>query len=91
MQARFAADAVSVSGESKVYEHISDSGNAAHFHFCAHCASTLWYHAKPDTDLFAIPVGNFADPHFPAPHYSVWEERKHAWITITGDAIEHYD
>ena len=41
--------------------------------------------------LSAIPTGAFADPNFPQPHYSVWEGRKHPWVTIKGDGIEHYD
>jgi hypothetical protein len=90
-QARFPEDAVAISGEHNVYEHVSDSGNTASFHFCPTCGSTLWYHARPHQDLFAIPVGNFADRDFPAPHYSVWEERKHHWVAINGDDIEHHD
>ena len=90
-QARFPADAVTVSGGSNIYEHVGDSGETAHFHFCPTCGGTLWYHARPDRDLFAVAVGNFADRDFPAPHYSVWEERKHRWVDITGEAIEHYD
>lgn len=90
-QARFPADAVAVRGEYTAYEHIGDSGNAASFHFCPTCGATLWYHALPDRDLFAIPTGAFADPDFPQPHYSVWEGRKHPWVTINGDGIEHYD
>ena len=90
-QARFPADAVTVSGQHKVYEHVGDSGNKADFHFCPTCGSTLWYHARPHRELFAIAIGAFADKDFPAPHYSVWEERKHAWVTIDGDGIEHHD
>ena len=41
--------------------------------------------------LSAIPTGAFADPDFPQPHYSVWEGRKHRWVTIKGDGIKHYD
>ena len=90
-QARFAADGVTISGENKVYEHVGDSGNAASFHFCPNCGSTLWYHARPHRELFAIAVGAFADKDFPAPHYSVWEERKHPWVAVDGDGIEHHD
>jgi hypothetical protein len=90
-QARFAADAVTISGEHKVYEHVGDSGNTASFHFCPTCGSTLWYHARPYQDLFAIPIGSFADKGFPTPRFSVWEERKHPWVTIEGDEIEHHD
>jgi hypothetical protein len=41
--------------------------------------------------LPAIATGAFADPDFLQPHYSVWEGRKHPWVTIKGDGIEHYD
>ncbi len=90
-QARFPAEAVTISGEAKVWETTGDSGNLASFHFCPVCGSTLWYHARPYHDLYAIPVGAFADKDFPAPQYSVWEERKHDWIAIKGDDIEHHD
>ncbi len=45
----------------------------------------------PYFELFAIPMGAFADKDFPAPHYSVWEGHKHRWAAIHGDDIEHYD
>lgn len=36
----------------------------------------------------AIPVGAFADPTFPGPTISVYEERMHSWVSMpTG--IEH--
>lgn len=89
--ARLPADAVMISGEHKVYEHVGDSGNIASFYFCPTCGSTLRYHALPHCDLFAIPTGAFADCDFPAPQYSVWEGRKHPWVTINGGDIEHYD
>ncbi len=90
-QARFPADAVTISGEHKLYKHVAASGNSADFHFCPTCGSTLWYHARPHRELFAIAVGAFADKDFPAPHYSVWEERKRPWLAISGDGIEHHD
>jgi hypothetical protein len=91
VQARFPPDAVTISGDHKVYEYRGDSGSMASFHFCLTCGATLWYHARPHHELFAIPVGNFADRDFPAPHYSVWEGRKHPWVSIESDNIEHYD
>ena len=32
--------------------------------------------------LIAIPVGALADPAFPPPQVSVWEERKHDWLVV---------
>jgi hypothetical protein len=91
VQARFAAAAVTVSGEYKIYQHVGDSGNSAHFHFCPICGGTLWYHALPDRALYAIPVGAFADKDFPTPAYTVYVDRKHDWVTISDDVIEYRD
>jgi len=39
--------------------------------------------------LIAIPLGAFDDPYFLKPAFSVWENRKHDWVEIVGDGIEH--
>jgi hypothetical protein len=91
VQARFPADAVTISGEHKVYVHAGGSGNTAEFHFCPVCGGTLWFHALPDRALYAIPVGAFADKDFPTPEYTVYVERKHGWVTISDDIIEYRD
>lgn len=39
-------------------------------------------------DCLAIPVGAFADPDFPPPTVSVYEERMHPWVTLPAD-VEH--
>ncbi|WP_230427694.1 GFA family protein [Undibacterium luofuense] len=89
MQARFPRAQVQIRGESRVYTRISDDGNAVDFHFCAQCGATVFYHGQEDDPHIAIPVGAFADPAFPPPAFSVYEERKHRWVTIPGD-VEHH-
>jgi hypothetical protein len=39
-------------------------------------------------EYLAIPVGAFADPSFPTPSVSVYEERMHGWVVPPADA-EH--
>lgn len=90
-QARFPADAVTITGMAKNWTRTADSGNAATFHFCPDCGTTVFYRSRPGRDLVAVPVGTFADPRFPPPHYSVYEGRRHAWLAITGGDIEHHD
>jgi len=41
--------------------------------------------------VIAIPLGAFDDPYIAAPDYSVWERRKHDWVEILGDDVEHSD
>ena len=38
--------------------------------------------------MIAMPVGVFADPSFPAPIRSIYENRMHEWVSLP-DGIEH--
>lgn len=87
-QARFPAASVTLSGLSTQYVRVGDSGGRATFHFCPACGSTVYYTLEGREDAIAIPVGAFADPGFPAPSFSVHEERMHAWVRMPPD-IEH--
>ncbi len=40
--------------------------------------------------LTAVAVGCFGDPEFPEPAVSVWEERKHTWVTPPPNAEHIY-
>ncbi len=90
-QARFPVGNVTITGVSHEWTRVSDEGKSATFHFCTKCGSTVYYTNEQMPDLIAVAVGAFADPHFPAPVYSVYEERKHRWVDIIGDGIEHFD
>lgn len=81
-QARFRRDQVQVAGRSTVYQRAGDEGPGARFYFCPQCGATLFYEPLDDESLIAIPVGAFADPGFPAPRVSVYEERKHPWVQV---------
>ena len=88
-QARFPADRVRVSGATTSFAMHGDEGSLATFRFCPICGATICYTADVQPDLVAIPIGAFADPAFPPPHYSVYENRMHAWTCVLGKAVEH--
>jgi hypothetical protein len=90
VQGRWPADQLAVEGQSKSFTKVADSGNHAIYHFCPACGSDVHYenHGKFD-GLIAIPLGAFEDPYSFAPGFSVWEKRKHGWVEITGDDLEH--
>ena len=75
-------------GPSTTYVRVGDSGGKATFHFCPTCGVTVYYVIGAG-EYVAIPVGTFADPTFPAPTYSVYEDRKHAWVVVPENA-EHW-
>jgi hypothetical protein len=90
MQARFERNNFSAQGTEKTYVRIADSGNKCVFHFCPECGSTVYYHLETAPDVFAVPVGAFADPTFPEPKFSVYEARKHSWIRMP-EGVERWD
>jgi hypothetical protein len=86
-QARFATADVEITGESTEFVRIGDEGNAAHFHFCPQCGATVYWWLL-DPAFTAVAVGAFADPAFPPPTFSVYEDRMHPWVSVP-EGAEH--
>ena len=89
VQARFPRDRVEIMGSSHGYTRISDDGGPATFSFCPECGATVYYVIAAAPEIVAVPVGAFADPTFPSPSFSVWEDRQHAWVTMPPDVERH--
>ena len=87
-QARFARQDVSIAGHSTPFVRVADSGQKVTFHFCPRCGATVYYFLEGQQDILAIPVGAFADPQFPAPTRSVYEQRMHSWVQVP-PGVEH--
>ncbi len=90
VQARFRNQAVEVKGKSQNFVRVGDGGTKAVFNFCAECGSTVYWRMEGREDNIAVAVGAFADPAFPAPVRSVYEERKHPWVQLPPD-MEHLE
>ncbi|WP_420605738.1 GFA family protein [Novosphingopyxis sp.] len=90
-QARWPNEQVDVEGLFKEYARRGDNGSVCTFRFCPNCGGTISYQHEEMPDLTAVPIGAFADPSFLPPQYSVYEQRAHAWVSIVGEGIEHYD
>jgi hypothetical protein len=75
-------------GLSKVYIRDAQEGRKIRQHFCPECGTTVY--AEPDArpGFVAIPVGAFADPSFPAPIRSIWEQSRHSWVAFAQE-LEH--
>jgi hypothetical protein len=86
MQARWPREQVRIEGDATEYVRISDEGEERSFFFCPRCGATVYFGIDPER--IAVPVGAFADPNFPAPCVSVWEDRMHPWVGLP-DEIEH--
>ncbi|MFC0400357.1 GFA family protein [Paraburkholderia rhizosphaerae] len=81
-QARFLARSVTITGTSNTFVRVGDGASKSAFHFCPTCGATVYYTNEEREDSIIITVGAFADPTFPAPDFSVYEERMHSWVEM---------
>lgn len=87
-QARWPAERVRLEGVATTFVRVGDEGGRGAFRFCATCGVTVYFEVDAMPGMIAVPVGAFADPAFPPPVASVYEERKHGWVQVP-EAIEH--
>jgi hypothetical protein len=73
---------VTLEGDRKVFERDAQAGRKVRFHFCPHCGTTLYWEADLRPDWCVVAVGAFADPEFPPPSLSIYEESKHRWTQL---------
>jgi hypothetical protein len=92
VQARFRREEITaIEGHATSFVRVADSGNSVTFHFCPVCGATVYWELGALPGFIAVAVGAFADPGFPAPRISVYEERGHSWALPTQLDIEHVD
>jgi hypothetical protein len=84
MQAAFRPSQVNVVGRFADYTRISDEADAKPhaFHFCPECGSQVFYTEPDEPDLIVVSVGSFADPSFPPPTESGYDNRRHPWVVL---------
>ena len=80
--AYYPADQVTITGESTAFTRISDAGNPFTTHFCSTCGTSLYWISGNKPDAIGVAVGGFADPAFPAPARSVFEQSMHDWMDV---------
>ncbi len=90
VQTRLARSQVTIEGVSTRFDRPTDEGDAVAFHFCPTCGTTVYWEIADLPDSVIVAVGAFADPTFPAPTFSVYEERRHPWVEIPGTVTERW-
>jgi hypothetical protein len=88
-QAAFPCEAAAIEGEGTDFVRVGDEGASFRFTFCPQCGSTVYYVEEGVEQVITIPVGTFADSRFPAPTVSVYEKRRHSWVSLP-DGVEHW-
>lgn len=90
-QARYSAHQVQLIGQRAEWTCVSESGALTTFRFCPGCGSTVLYIHDRFPGSIMVAVGAFASSDFPPPNISMYEERRHPWVSIVADGLEHYD
>lgn len=80
--AYYPPDQVTVAGEAREYSRPTDSGHVFTTGFCTGCGSTLYGKSSRLPQIIGITIGTIGDPSFPAPTRSVYERRRHRWLTM---------
>jgi hypothetical protein len=88
-QAAFPREATAIEGEGTEFVRAGDEGARFKFTFCPRCGSTVYYVEEGNEQVIIIPVGAFADSRFAAPTVSVYEKRRHSWVSLPDD-VEHW-
>jgi hypothetical protein len=80
--AYFPRERIVVSGATKEFVRPTDAGHRFVTRFCPGCGTSLYWTSGKNPDLVGVAVGAFADPAFPAPLRSVWEQSMHSWVRV---------
>lgn len=83
----FDRENVKFEGETTEYTRTTgDAGLPVTFNFCPTCGTSIWWLSpRPNGPLsgkVGIAGGCFADPDFPPPNISLYEKRRHSWISV---------
>ena len=79
----FNQDRVSVDGATSRFSTTSEQGYDFTFYFCPNCGSTVYWETSGKPGYLVVATGAFADPDFPAPTQSVFEDYQHPWLKFT--------
>ena len=88
MLAYYPAAGVTISGLRKRFVRVAATGSDFETYFCPDCGSTVYAVTAKHPDMLGIPVGAIADPAYPPPIRSVWEQTKHPWVVLEG--VQHF-
>ena len=87
--AYYAAAQLTITGEAKWFVRPTASGGVFESYFCPDCGSTVYVKVSKHPTTIGVAVGAIADPAYPAPERSVWEQSMHPWVALRGK-VQHF-
>ncbi|WP_353621357.1 GFA family protein [Variovorax saccharolyticus] len=80
---------VVLTGDCREFTRFLDTSHTVTAQFCPSCGSTLIWRSSRRPGLVGVSVGAFADPQFPCPNLSVWEQTRHGWLDMAPAERRH--
>ena len=77
-----AADALEVSGETRLYQSVADSGNQMSRYFCPQCGTHLFAGSAARPQFRVVRVGTLDDASGIAPNANIWTDSAPAWACM---------
>ena len=85
VNALFAPETISYSGEIAIYEKVADSGNVVERGFCPTCGSQIFSRPKAGDTPTRIRTGTLDDPSAVPPQAIIWTDSAPAWAKFDHD------
>ena len=76
---------LTVTGNTKRFDDIGDTGSATHRDFCPECGSTITQSADAMAGLTMVPVGTLDDPAAVKPAMQIFCDSALPWAVLGGD------
>lgn len=71
-----------ITGETRAYESVADSGSQMRRSFCPTCGTHLFSEAKSRPDVMVVRVGTLDDPEIGAPTSIIWTGSAPSWACL---------
>jgi hypothetical protein len=78
----FPSAGLSVTGETRDFESVADSGNRMHRRFCPICGTHLFSEAESRPHLIFVRAGTLDDPKVARPAATIWTARAPPWACV---------
>ena len=89
VSAYFRQAQVAPSGADKIFVRDGQEGRKLQIHFCPECGTSIYWTLDIRPGFVGVAAGAFADPDFPAPAHSFWEQSRHPWINFAQQPARH--
>lgn len=84
-----AAEALQLSGETRAYQSVADSGNQMSRHFCPQCGTHVFASSSARPQFRVVRVGTLDDPGSVAPSANIWADSAPDWACMD-PALERF-